>query len=154
MTFSDLTYRKTAIEGESGLGLLIALFDTLVGDLRRAAQAERDGNISKRAQEANHALLVIAHLEECVAQSEGGELSRKLTAFYIGLKRQIINAQAKRSAVLLEKLMADVLAVRAYWDQANVPATPMPEFPSSAPAQDVSYGAVAYAGFSQGSWSA
>ena len=154
MTFSDLTYRKTAIEGESGLGLLIALFDTLAGDLRRAAQAERSGDISKRCREANHAILVIAHLEECVAQSEGGELSRKLTAFYVGLKGQIINAQAQRSAVLLEKLMADVLAVRAYWDRANVPGTPIPEFASVAPAQDLSYGAVAYAGYSQGSWSA
>lgn len=154
MTFSDLTYRKTAIEGESGLGLLIALFDTLAGDLRRAAQAERDGDIGKRSREANHALLVIAHLEECVAQSEGGELSRKLTAFYVSLKGQIINAQAKRSAALLEKLMSDVLAVRTYWDQANVPATPFPEFAAAAPAQDPSYGSVAYAGSSLGSWSA
>jgi flagellar protein FliS len=154
MTSSDLTYRKTAIEGETGLGLLIALFDTLAGDLRRAAQAERHGDIGRRCRETNHALLLIAHLEECVSQSEGGELSRKLAAFYSGLKRQIINAQAKRSAVLLEDLMNDVLAVRAHWHQANAAATPRPEYVPAGSAQDSPYGGAASAGYSQVSWSA
>lgn len=154
MTQSDLTYRKTAIEGDSGLGLLVALFDTLAGDLRRAAQAEREGDIGKRAQEASHALLLLSHLEECVAQSEGGELSRKLNAFYGRLKGQIINAQAKRSAVLLEKLMDEVLAVRGIFQKADVQVTLVPEFAPAVPAQELSYGAVAYAGYSQGRWSA
>jgi hypothetical protein len=41
MTPTDLAYRKTAVEGASGMGLLIALYDTLAGDLRRAAAAQR-----------------------------------------------------------------------------------------------------------------
>ena len=154
MTLSDLTYRKTAIEGDSGLGLLIALFDTLAGDLRRAAKAERDGDIGKRGREANHALLVIAHMEQCVAESSGGELARKLTAFYGSLKRQLIGAQAKRSAGLLEKLMTEVLAVRALWQRSDVPASAVPELTPSGPAQNLSYGFVAYSEQSQGSWSA
>jgi len=37
MNRTDMAYRKSAVEGATGFGLLIALYDTLAGDLRRAA---------------------------------------------------------------------------------------------------------------------
>ena len=37
MNPTELAYRKTAVEGASGFGLMIALYDTLAGNLRRAA---------------------------------------------------------------------------------------------------------------------
>ncbi len=66
MTPTELSYRKTATEGASGFGLLIGLFDTLAGNLRRAAEAQRANDMEKRCGEANHALLVIGHLENWI----------------------------------------------------------------------------------------
>ena len=54
MNRTDLAYRRTAAEAASGLGLLIALFDTLAGDLRRAAEAQRANDIERRSREARH----------------------------------------------------------------------------------------------------
>ena len=65
-----LFYRKAATEGASGFGLLVGLFDTLAGDLRRAAEAQRARDIEKRCKEGNHALLVIGHLEDWVNHGE------------------------------------------------------------------------------------
>ena len=56
MNRTDLAYRKTAVEGASGFGLLIALYDTLAGNLRRAAAAQRRNDLEDRCHEVKHAL--------------------------------------------------------------------------------------------------
>jgi flagellar secretion chaperone FliS len=131
MTPMEMTYRKTAVGGASGFGLLIALYDTLAGDLRRAAEAERAGNIEQRCKEINHALLVVAHLEDAISRGPGGELARQLVAFYSSLRRKMIEAQAKRSPEILEQQMALVLDCRRIWQGFEVSATSTkPELPA------------------------
>lgn len=117
MNRTDVTYRKTAAEGASGFGLLIALYDTLAGNLRRAAEAERSSDIEQRCREVNHALLVIAHLEDWVRGGCGGELADQLVVFYASLRRDLLEAQVRRSAQLLELQMAKVLQLREMWQQ-------------------------------------
>lgn len=117
MSAMELAYRKTATQGASGFGLLVALYDTLAGDLRRAAEAERSNNIEKRCREVNHALLVIAHLEDWIGRGGGGELAEQLIAFYASLRRKMLEAQARRSAEALEQQMVLVLDVRRTWHE-------------------------------------
>jgi flagellar biosynthetic protein FliS len=124
MTSTDIAYRKTAAAGASGFGLLIALYDTLANDLRRAAEAERNNNIEARSRAVNHAFLVMAHLEDWLNRGSGGELATKLKAFYARLRRNIIRAQAQRSARGLEQEMACILKVREYWQQAEMRGAP------------------------------
>jgi flagellar biosynthetic protein FliS len=141
MNRTDLAYRRTAAEGASGFGLLVAFYDTLAGDLRRAATAERTNDIEMRCREVNHALLVIGHLEDWVQQGSDGELARKLVAFYASLRLKLIEAQALRSPKVLEEQMARVLEVREYWqqiDQSTLPSRPeimpptrMPSYPGA-----------------------
>jgi flagellar biosynthetic protein FliS len=121
MNRTDVTYRKTAAEGASGFGLLIALYDTLACDLRRAAEAERSNDIEQRCLEVNHALLVIAHLEDWVRSGCGGELADQLVAFYASLRRDLLEAQVRRSARMLELQMAKVLQLREMWQQFDLP---------------------------------
>jgi flagellar protein FliS len=116
MNAIELTYRKTAAaSGASGLGLLIAMYDTLAGSLRKAAQAERDNDIEARCKAVDHALMVIAVLDDWITRGSGGELAQQLTSFYASLRRKLVQAQAKRSAALLEQQMAAVLKIREQW---------------------------------------
>ncbi len=117
-----MAYRKTAVAGASGFGLLIALYDTLAGDLRRAADAERANDIEKRCMEVNHALLVVGHLEDAVNRGPGGELARELVRFYASLRRKMIEAQAKRSPEMLEQEMEQVLNFRQIWQGIELSA--------------------------------
>lgn len=117
MTPTELAYRKTAVEGATGFGLLVGLYDTLAGDLRRAADAERNNQIEARCKELNHAFLVIAYLEDWLQRGSGGQLARELAAFYSSLRRNLIKAQAARSAAMIEEQMALVLKVRGTWQQ-------------------------------------
>ncbi|MGA9669766.1 MAG: flagellar protein FliS [Terracidiphilus sp.] len=115
MSPTEMAYRKTALSGASGFGLLIALYDTLASDLRCAAEAERQNDIEMRCERVNHALLVIAYLEDWINRGPGGELGQQLLAFYATFRRKMIEAQAKRSAEIMEQQMAQVLDIRAVW---------------------------------------
>jgi flagellar secretion chaperone FliS len=116
MNAAEMYYRKAAAAASvSGIGLLIALYDTLAGDIRRAAEAERSNDIERRCREVNHALLVIGHLEDCLERGSGGELAGQLRGLYDSLRRELVAAQMKRSALKLEEQMGRVLEIRATW---------------------------------------
>lgn len=124
MSPSEYMYRQTAAASADGLGLMIALYDTLAGDLRRASDAERSDNIGERCRQANHALLVIGFLEDQVNKGSDGELSRSLTAFYGRLRRRIVESQAKRLPEILDQEMEQVLKIRATWQKLVTPKEP------------------------------
>ncbi len=119
MKSTDFTYRTVAAQGASGFGLLIALYDTLAGDLRRAAAAQREDGIEARTNELKHALLVVSYLENLV-DAESGELASRLIAVYEKMRRRIIEAQAKQSAKMLEEIMAEVLSMREVWQKLDM----------------------------------
>lgn len=119
MNRTDLAYRKTAVEGASGFGLLIALFDTLAGNLRRAAAAQRANDIERRCREAKHALTIVGYLESSLHRCEGGQLTQQLRAFYASLRRKLLEAQAEQSAETFEQEMAEVLKIRESWQQID-----------------------------------
>ena len=116
MNALDVTYRRAATAGASGFGLLIALYDTLAGDLRRAARAQRDGDLEQRAREVKHALSVLAVLENWV-EADSGDLARMLTRFYRRLRNGMIQAQCSQSPELFEKLMGEILGIRELWQK-------------------------------------
>jgi flagellar protein FliS len=154
MNPTELFYRKTAAEGASGFGLLIGLFDTLAGNLRRAAEAQRANDIEKRCNEANHALLVIGHLEDWVNRGAGGELAQRLIAFYASLRQKLVMAQAEDKPEILDEQMHLVLKMREAWQQMDLRAVSSAPQMLPPPASRV---AGTYAGSldrMQGNWSA
>lgn len=115
MNRTDMAYRKSAVEGASGFGLLIGLYDTLAGNLRRAAAAQRANDIETRCREAKHALMVISYLEDGVQRGPGGALAQMLRGFYSALRRTVVDAQANQSAEALEQQMEAVIKIREHW---------------------------------------
>jgi flagellar protein FliS len=123
MNPTELAYRQTAVEGASGFGLLIALYDTLAGDLRRAAGAQRRNDIAERCKEVTHALLVIGYLEDWIDRESDGDLAKQLVSFYSTMRATLIDAQVKQSAEMLEEQMRVVLGIRGTWQELELRAT-------------------------------
>jgi flagellar secretion chaperone FliS len=115
----ELTYRKSAIQGASTIGLVIALYDTLSGDFRRAASAIRADNIERRCAELNHAALVLGQLENWVDVNSGEELAQNLVVFYGYLRAKMLEASLQKSAPILEELIELILQVRGAWQQRD-----------------------------------
>lgn len=154
MEATELAYRKTAADTTSGFGLLIALYDTLAGNLRRAAEAERRNDIEKRCQEINHALLVVAYLEDWIERGTGGKLARQLSDTYVTLRRKMIEAQARRSPEILEQQMGLILDIRGFWQELELRGSATAEAPQWSPTQVYPGASVLPDQRSSSSWSA
>jgi flagellar secretion chaperone FliS len=126
---TELSYRKSAIEGASSIGLTIALFDTLAGDLRRAAAAIRKNDIEKRCKELDHASLVVGQLESWVDKDKGGDSAQALAQFYGYLRATMMEASVTQSATLLETQIDTVLQVRSAWQKLDNAAQGPPGIP-------------------------
>ena len=126
---TELSYRKSAIEGASSIGLIIALFDTFAGDLRRAAAAIRKSDIEKRCKELNHASLVLGQLESWVDKDKGGDSAKALAQFYGYLRATMMEASVTQSATLLETQIDTILQVRSAWQKLDNAAPGPPGIP-------------------------
>ena len=113
----ERSYRIAAVDTGSTFGLMLALYDTLSGNLRRAAIALRSQDIERRCSELSHAYLVIGQLESWIDPDSDRQLSESLTLFYAHLRSQMLQASLTQSAPALEALMALVVQVRTAWQQ-------------------------------------
>ena len=141
MKQTELAYRKVAAEGANLVGLIVALYDTLAGDLRRASDAISRGDIEGRCKESNHAILVLGHLESWIDSGDQA-LAAALSQFYTHLRGEILRAQSERSGARLEVLIPLILDTRAAWQQRSsmaAPSTPVTQL-AGVPGSEV-YGA-------------
>lgn len=131
-TTRERTYRDCSVAGATPIGLLIALFDRLAGDLRRAASAIREGNIEARCSEINHALVIVGQLESWVDLQNGGASANQLSVFYAQLRSAMLEASMQQSAVLLERSVDSILNIRSRWQELDALAFDFDAFISSA----------------------
>jgi flagellar biosynthetic protein FliS len=121
---TELSYRRSALAGATSIGLVIALYDTLSGNLRRAATAIRNNNIEQRCSELNHGLLVLGQLESMIDTKSKDEVGNSLTLFYGYLRNRMLMASLEKSATMLEEQIGLILQVRSAWQQRDQVATP------------------------------
>lgn len=120
MSTTEMSYKLSAIQGASSIGLMVVLFDTLAGDLRRAGAALNQGDIETRCKELNHATLVLGQLDSWVDLEKGGESARNLAGFYAYLRAKMMEAAVSKSAKPLEVPIEMILKVRTAWHQLDI----------------------------------
>jgi flagellar protein FliS len=120
MSTKEKSYTLSAIEGASPIGLMVVLFDTLAGDLRRAVAALNKNDIETRCKELNHAVLVIGQLDSWVDLDKGGESARNLTGFYSYLRAKMMEAAVSKSAKPLEAPIQMIQQVSTAWHKLDV----------------------------------
>jgi flagellar protein FliS len=135
MMTPSLAYRKAALQHASTVGLVIALCDTLIGNLCRAAAALERNDIQGRCAELVHGFNVLQQLELMVDMQNGGETAIRLRRFYAYLRNQMLAAQFKLAPDILYELVKSLIKVREAWQQVDARgAKPMPAFQASAQA--------------------
>ena len=116
---TPLTYRKAAVESASPIGLVILLYDTLVGDIQRAIEAMKAGDIEKRTGQIVHAFQVLQQLECDLNMSDGGQTAKDLSRLYRHIRAKLLEAQLKQSVEILTAQIDLVLQVRQAWQRAD-----------------------------------
>ncbi len=109
------SYREIAAHGASRVGLVVALYEALIGDCRRAAQAIRQGDFDARHHETEHALVVLQQLQGSLDLDKGGEPARQLDIYYNSIRSQLLRAVMENSSSTLESLSGQLTPIRDAW---------------------------------------
>src|SRR5579883_588110 len=114
-----LAYQTNSARGASPVGQVVALYDTILRDFRRAAAALDAGNVEGRVFELNHALTVIGHLRSVLDHQRGGEAARRLERFYDVTQSMIVQANLSPSREAIQRLADLYSTVRQAWQEAE-----------------------------------
>lgn len=113
-------YQQNSVQGASPVGLVLALYDTILRDFRRALEAMDRGNVETRVFELNHSLTVIAHLKSVLDRERGGEAALQFSAFYEITRGMILAVNVNSSRDTLLKLIEMFSSMRKAWQQAEL----------------------------------
>ena len=116
---ASLEYRRAATQQASVVGLVIALHDTLIGDLRRAAEAMERNDIATRCEQLIHGFKVIQQLDAMLDMNNGGEVAVNVRRFYTHVRGQMLTAQFKLQPAILHDQIRIVLEIRQAWHQVD-----------------------------------
>jgi flagellar protein FliS len=119
-----LSYREAAVVGASPVRMVILLYEQAMEDLRRARAALRSGDIQKRTQQINHAILVLGYLQTSLDREQGGKVAEDLQRFYSQVRASLMQAQFRQSESLIEQQIRDLFEVREAWCEVERSAKP------------------------------
>jgi flagellar secretion chaperone FliS len=140
------SYQMDAARAATPVGGVVALYETIVRDFRRASAAIAAGNVEARVTQLNHALTVIAELQGVLDFERGGIAARRFLRFYEITRGLIMEANIRGTQESLQELIALYSPVCQAWKTIDqrVPAgefrqprcngAPMETVPSAEPA--------------------
>jgi flagellar protein FliS len=118
---TELTYLRAAVQNASAAGLVIILFDMLIGDLECAISAIDERNIEKRSTELKHAFLVLQQLEGSLDMENGGQAATTFSRFYSAIRTKLLEAHIKVNPDIMRRQIELLLDVRQAWQQVDKP---------------------------------
>ena len=118
-----LAYRRAATQQASVIGLVIALYDTLAGDLQRAAAAMDRGQIEDRSRQLKHGFAVLTQLDSLIDMERGGQTAQHLRRFYNHIRGQMLQAQFEADAAILIRTAGLLIDVRGAWQEVDTRTT-------------------------------
>jgi flagellar secretion chaperone FliS len=113
-------YRQISTRGTSPVGLVVKLYDAIVEDFRRSLAAVESGDVERRVNSLNHALVIIAELESVLDFDRGGNVAAQLRGFYEVTRTMIVEANVRASREKLQKLRDLYVPLRQAWQQVEL----------------------------------
>jgi flagellar secretion chaperone FliS len=121
---SAYAYFRSTASGATAVGQVVALYDIIVRDLRRALEAIGAKQIEARVNAANHALMVIGELQGVLDFERGGETARNLDRFYSVARVMLTDASIHSSSETFHELIAMFARLRRAWSQVERTVAP------------------------------
>lgn len=108
-------YREAALADDDPVHLIVLRHDQLLRDLHRALDAFEKKDIPRRANEIDHALLVLGQLQGTLNLGSGGEVALNLETFYNLTRDNLLRAVIEGSPALIEKQSQHIVGLREAW---------------------------------------
>lgn len=108
-------YRQGVGQNANPLRLIVLLYEQLIEDLRRAAQAIEASAVESRTNHLSHAMEVLGELNASLNLEDGQEVAENLAHYYGLLRSGLFHVQVHPDRRILEKHIANLLSLREAW---------------------------------------
>ncbi|HHN74396.1 MAG TPA: flagellar export chaperone FliS [Acidobacteria bacterium] len=112
-------YQATQIEADDPLGLVVRLYDGMIGFLNRGADALAGGDHSRAAEPIRRATDIVGELQAVLNLDAGGEVAFNLDRIYSYCRRQIMQAHLDSDPGALREVAELLLPLRDAWAEAR-----------------------------------
>jgi flagellar biosynthetic protein FliS len=119
-------YQESAVYGAKPVRLTILLYEQIIQDVSRAAEAISVRNFEAVAREIGHATGVIGYLQATLKREKGAAVVRNLSKFYTMLREKLMEAQVRSSREILDRLRENMVEVREAWLKVETDADHLP----------------------------
>lgn len=111
------SYRQHALEGASGVELVLALYDGMIRFLYAACEAIDRGDEDARRAAVKRAMDIVLHLQSRLRSDVGGKPAEALSEFYASIFAQMLQASQAASRQKFLHVIGCVRNVRDAWRQ-------------------------------------
>jgi flagellar protein FliS len=122
MTDARRAYQEAAVHGAKPVRLTILLYEQIIQDVNRAAEAISVRNFEAVACEVSHATGVIGYLQATLKREKGAAVTHNLSNFYTMLREKLMEAQVRCSREILDQLRQNMIEVREAWVKVEADA--------------------------------
>jgi flagellar protein FliS len=110
-------YQQRALEGASGVELVIALYDGIIRFLRDAIASIDREDVAGRRRAVKRAMDIVIHLQAILRMDVGGKPAEALSEFYTSIFALMLQGSQLSSKDRFEHAIAYVWNVREAWKQ-------------------------------------
>ncbi|MCW5936610.1 MAG: flagellar export chaperone FliS [Fimbriimonadaceae bacterium] len=114
------TYRKTAIEGATPLGLVVMLYDGAFRFIEAGRQAMRKEDAFAQNQALQKAQKIVSELMACLDMEKGGEVAQNLFALYAFCYDRLVMANIERREEALDETVHVLSQLREAWSELDL----------------------------------
>lgn len=112
-------YQRNSVQGKSGVGLVVALYDGLLSALYKGAVAMKNGDIEGRTKNLNQAMRIAGHLQATLDHEKGGEVAANLHRYYTVLITEVLRACSLSDHTILEREIANAASLAEAWREVE-----------------------------------
>ncbi len=111
-------YQTAHVEADEPMGLVVKLYDGMLGFLRTGAEALAAQDRARAAESIRRATDIVGELQAVLDLDAGGEVASNLDRLYSYARRRIVEAHAKNEPAGLLEVVRLLTPLRDAWNEA------------------------------------
>ncbi|MGL4928615.1 MAG: flagellar export chaperone FliS [Plesiomonas sp.] len=113
-------YKKVSVDSQlqsaSPHKVILMLLNGAIERLVQAKAAMQMGNIAVKGERLGKAMDIIANLQACLSEDEGGDIAKNLAKLYEYMQNQLLSANIHNDAKTLDEVMALLTEIKIAWE--------------------------------------
>ncbi|MBP7149667.1 MAG: flagellar export chaperone FliS [Acidobacteria bacterium] len=112
-------YQTSQVQVEDGIGLVVQLYDGMIGFLGRGAELLRAQRLPEAGAQIRRATDIIGELQAVLDLDRGGEIAFNLDRIYVYCRRRIMEGHLQNDAAALDEVSRLLAPLRDAWSEAH-----------------------------------